>query len=139
MTNSYIKTINSLYLNQDNLYRSVIKKLNMSTSVFWILYFIRSGTVEPYQSAIVKNSDEPKQTINSSLKNLENNKIISLINEGKKKKIVLTPKGVELCKNTIDKTLMAENIAYNKIKNYKAFVKGYTELNEELKKEFDKI
>lgn len=139
MQDNRLKIYNTLYININNAYRDVLKKFNMSESTFDILYSLRIKQCEPYQNEIINSTNEPKQTINSSLKKLEKEKIIVLIQEGKRKKIELTLKGDKLCKQTIDKIIKAEAIAYSEVKDFNRMIKDYEKFYIDLRKEFEKI
>ena len=97
----------------------------------------------PYGQKIVEISGEPKQTINSALKKLERDGIVTLTKEenSKSKRILLTDKGKKYCEETIDKIIEAEINALNAIEKEKLsiFLDVNDSFKKEIKKEFDKI
>lgn len=108
---------NGLYKENDELYRNVAKAVGLSDCAFWILYFLRESGGESdcglTQSGICSAIYAPKQTVNSSMKKLEEDGIIELA-EGadKRSKLVrLTQKGTVLAGRTVDQVLAAEQRA----------------------------
>ncbi len=142
-SNEYLKEYNITYYQTDNIYRLINKKLNIPFSYYQILYLLRSNTCLPYGKDIVKITGEPKQTINSAIKKLERDELIILsIDDNKKnKKIVLTKKGEEYCKKTIDLIIKAEINALTSINetDLKVFLDIGEKLKIETQKEFEKI
>lgn len=101
---------NGLYKENDELYRNVAKAMGLSDCAFWILYFLREGKRELNQSELCSVLYVPKQTVNSSLKRLEEDGMIEL-REGTDKRsrlVRLTQKGTELAAGTVDRVLQAE-------------------------------
>lgn len=138
-----LKRYNIGFYQTENIYRLINKKLNIPYSYYQILYLLRSETCLPYGQKIVEVSGEPKQTINSALKKLEKDGIITLTKEenSKSKKILLTDKGKKYCEETIDKIIEAEINALNALQREKLDI--FLDINDsfkhEIKKEFDKI
>lgn len=78
----------------DNAYHVAALKCGLSDSAMWILYIICLEGEECPLSDIVRLSGISKQTINSSLRKLEQEGILYLKTADKKKKVVcLTEKG----------------------------------------------
>lgn len=96
-----LKRINSITTQIEALYHSAALKLDISDSAMIILYFIYEGDGEALLSDIYKSSGICKQTINSSIRNLEKNEIIYLVHiDGRSKKVKLTEKGKSYCEQT---------------------------------------
>ncbi len=107
----HLKDFNSATKEFDELYHLIANKHNISDSAFWILYEIRLNDSPLTQSKLCKSVFLPKQTINSSLKILEEGDILSLVSSTDNKKnklIILTPKGVSLAEKIIDDVIKAE-------------------------------
>lgn len=138
-----LKRYNICFYQTENIYRLINKKLNIPYSYYQILYLLRSETCLPYGQKIVEISGEPKQTINSALKKLERDGIVTLTKEenSKSKRILLTDKGKKYCEETIDKIIEAEINALNTIEKEKLsiFLDVNDSFKKEIKKEFDKI
>lgn len=109
--------INQLNKEIDDLYHRAAIYYNLSDSAFWILYTLYQNKQGCTQKEICSDWYFSKQTINSAIKELEKKEYISLnyeSNNRKSKRIVLTPKGIEIAKNTVGKIIEAENIAFSK-------------------------
>lgn len=101
---------NGLYKENDELYRNAAKAMGLSDCAFWILYFLREGNQELNQSELCSVLFAPKQTVNSSLKKLEEDGIIELRKgtDRRSRLVSLTQKGIELAAGTVDRVLGAE-------------------------------
>lgn len=113
-----LNELNSVIKESDELYHLIANKRNLSDSAFWILYEIRLSDCPITQSMLCKHIFFPKQTINSSLKSLEEEGILSLASSSDNKKnklIILTPKGLALAKEIIDDVIAAELFALETI------------------------
>ena len=113
----YLMILNHRLKENDDWYQQTAKQLGISDSTFWILYMLYDYRDGITQSEICSLSCFPKQTINSSLKKLENDGIIELIPgaDGRSKKIILTAAGHELMKKTIIKVRQTEHEALNRM------------------------
>lgn len=111
----YLWILNHRLKENDDWYQQVAKLLGISDSAFWILYMLYDYPDGITQSEICSMSCFPKQTVNSSLKKLETDGIISLVpgSDGRSKKIMLTASGKELINRTIVKVRHAEYAALN--------------------------
>lgn len=78
------------------------------------MYTIRSAGRDLTQSEICDMQYVSKQTVNSSLKNLENKGLITLerTDDKRKKHILLTEEGLKVACETVDKLLDAESSAF---------------------------
>ena len=112
---SIISKINKEF---DEVYHKIAINYKLSDSAFWILYTLYENKEGCTQKEICSDWNFSKQTINTTIKDLERKKLITLNNEEnnkKIKKIKLTNKGIEIAKNTVEKVMEVENIAFSKI------------------------
>lgn len=102
--------LNSLWKEQDDIYRGIARQMGINESVFWILYCLRNSGESMTQSFMCSMMLEPKQTINTALKKMECDGLITLSDGGNRrsKYISLTEKGVSLAESTVDKVISAE-------------------------------
>lgn len=111
------------------VYHEITLKCGVSDSAMRILYAICMRGDECSLSEIVRTSGISKQTINSSLRNLEKDGILYLKNaEGKKKTVVLTDKGKSFAEKSALKVLKTENEIFNEWTEEER--KSYIELTE---------
>ena len=103
--------LNEIMKETDDLYRNLAKKFKMSDCMIWILYILREDDRSVTQSDICNMMYMPKQTVNSSLKKMEAEGYIELlnINDKRSKQVCLTEKGVDLANNTVDIIISKEN------------------------------
>lgn len=101
---------NGMIKENDELYRNAAKTMGLSDCAFWILYFLRECGRDLTQSDICSAIYVPKQTVNSSLKKLEESGYLKLHegNDKRSKLVSLTQKGMLLAAETIDRVLAAE-------------------------------
>ena len=95
---------NMLYKETDEIYGKLAHFFGMTSTAFWLLYFIREKN-HCTQSEIASRLSIPKQTVNSSLKRLEKDGFIRLEADSdnhRNKLLSFTEKGEELAKSTID-------------------------------------
>lgn len=108
------KRLSYLSCELEAVYHEITLKCGISDSAMRILYAICMRGDECPVSEIVRTSGISKQTINSSLRNLEKNDILYLKSAGgKKKTAVLTDKGKEFSKRSALKVLKIENEIFN--------------------------
>ena len=107
---------NEIMKETDDLYRNLAKKFKMSDCMLWILYILREDDRAVTQSDICNMMCLPKQTVNSSLKKMESEGYIELlnINDKRSKQVCLTEKGIDLANNTVDIVISKENNALSK-------------------------
>ncbi|MDO7977895.1 MarR family winged helix-turn-helix transcriptional regulator [Oceanotoga teriensis] len=104
-----IHKINYLSSEMDALYHKSSLKLGITDSVSIVLYTIYDMGETCQLSDIYKKSGISKQTVNSAIRNLENDDILYLKKyKGRSKKIILTEKGKEYINNTVVKLYEAE-------------------------------
>ncbi len=109
---SDFKRYNILAWETDALYHAISLEFGLTDSAVNILYLISFEGGSALLGDIVRYSGLQKQTVNSSLRHLENKGIIRLEHvNGKSKKVILTLHGRELCRGTVDKLIEWENRA----------------------------
>lgn len=108
---------NKIIKENDNIYRNAAKAMGIAECVLWILYTIQIESQPLTQSEICNIMYQPKQTVNSALKNLKEDGYIELFYAGdhRKKQIRLTGKGIELAQKTSDKVIKAELSAFSSL------------------------
>lgn len=104
---------NSIIKETDELYRDAARALGLPDCAFWILYALREDGGICTQSEICDALYQPKQTVNSSLKKMERQGCIELVDGSNRrsKRIVLTGKGEALAEKTVDRVIAAEHRA----------------------------
>lgn len=108
------KRLSYLSCELEAVYHKITLKCGISDSAMRILYAICMHGDECPVSEIVRTSGISKQTINSSLRNLERNGILYLQSAGgKKKTAVLTDKGKSFSEKSALKVLEIENEIFN--------------------------
>lgn len=100
---------NTIFKENDDIYRCAAKGLGVSDCALWILYAVRAEE-NVTQKDICGTIHYPKQTVNSALKKLESEGciVLSEMEDRRSKQISLTPKGVKLAEKTADKIVAAE-------------------------------
>ena len=94
----------------DAVYHEAALKFGLSDSALLILYTICSNGNDCLLSDITHLSGVSKQTINSAVRKLEQEEIVYLETfRGRKKKICLTPKGMDLANRTVRHIVEIEN------------------------------
>lgn len=107
-----LKTFNHLYKELDGLYHDIALKCRLSDSAFLILYSIVELGDGCLQTEIAKSHSISKQTIHTSVKNLESKGYISFERgRGRDVLIYLTEAGKELVREKIMPVIEMENSA----------------------------
>ena len=108
-----LSEFNNIIKENNHIYRDIAKNFGLSEGAFWILYSLRIERNTLSQSEICNLMYQPKQTVNSALKNLESNGYIELMhtNDHRSKQVNLTSKGISLAENTADQIIRAEQNA----------------------------
>ena len=105
-----IRKYNSLTAEMDAIYHKAALKLGLNDSVSEILYVMSYNDGELPIGEICRLSAMSRQTVNSALRKMEDEKIIYLESiDGKSKKACLTEKGKEYTENTVNKVIEIEN------------------------------
>ena len=104
---------NRLYKENTAIYHAVSAGLGMTESTFWILYTLRAEESPVTQSDMCAVLGYPKQTVNSALKKLEQEGLLTLSGGSGRggKPIRLTETGVKLAERTVDPVIEAEQKA----------------------------
>lgn len=109
-----LAAFNQLYKEMDELYHVYAKEQGISDTVFWILYSLYENNSSYIQKELCSEWHYPPQTVNSALKSLEKQGIISLeaVPGNKKNKLVsLTEHGLTLTQRVIARLTDAERNA----------------------------
>lgn len=144
-TSYFIEAVEQIQKEQDAIYHSAAARLGISDTVMWILYNVYEAKEAYTQQELCKKCFWPKQTVNTAVKNLSKNGYMSLElipGTRNQKKLVLTPKGIELAEHTTKYVKEAELRAYGKLSEEELTAlltvnkKLTSYLKEELNKEF---
>ena len=134
---------NEVMKENNDLYSNLAKKFKMSDCMLWILYILREENKVLTQSDICNMMCIPKQTVNSSLKKMEAEGYIELlnINDKRSKQVSLTEKGLDLANNTVDIIISKENNALSKMdeKEQELLINLLIKFNDLLKDSFLEI
>ena len=109
-----LAAFNQLYKEMDEIYHVYAKEQGISDTVFWILYSLYENNSSYIQKELCSEWHYPPQTVNSALKSLEKQGIISLeaVPGNKKNKLVsLTEHGLTLTQRVIARLTHAERNA----------------------------
>lgn len=108
-SSSVIKRCNHLFGEIDAVYHEIALLLGLSDSAMRILYTIcDNGESCPLQE-ISRRSGLSKQTINSAIRKLEAEGIVSLTNSPRQKTVCLTEAGCRLANRTALRVIAMEN------------------------------
>lgn len=115
-----LEELNLIYKEIDEIYHAYAKEQNISDTNLWLLYFLYENSSTPYtQKEMCSLWHYPPQTINSALKNLEKQGIITfkpVTGNKKNKLVILTEKGHELTQKNIACLADAEQTAFLNMK-----------------------
>lgn len=129
---------NTIFKENDEVYRCAAKTLGISDCSLWILYTLRTEQKAITQKEICEAFYYPKQTVNSALKKLENEGYIALteMKDRRSKKITLTESGKKLAARTADKLIEAELAAMSELtdEEQKSFIELFRKYTGLLKK-----
>ena len=129
---------NTIFKENDEVYRCAAKTLGISDCSLWILYTLRTEQEAITQKEICEAFYYPKQTVNSALKKLENEGYIALteMKDRRSKKITLTESGKKLAAKTADKLIEAELAAMSELtdEEQKRFIELFRKYTGLLKK-----
>ena len=135
-----LKRINHLISELEQIYHQYALKYRISDSVFIVLYSLSVEAGECALSDIVLLSGLPKQTVNSAIRKMEEEEIIFLSENGKRRKnVVLTEKGREKAENSVVKLIEIENGIFSRWGEEKTerYIKETEEYNDLMRKEID--
>lgn len=140
---SLLSEFNSALKENDDIYRGLSKFYGLSECTFWILYTIRLSSKPITQSDICDFMFQPKQTVNSALKKLENEGYIKLCPAPKCrfKQITLTDAGITLAKDTVDHVILAETGALSALSSeeWTTFIQLFRKFTEILKHQMEDV
>ena len=105
--------LNETWKENADIYRRMAKQMNMTDTVMWALYTLRIEPGEITQSRMCEFLHEPKQTVNSALKKMEADGLITLQSGANRrtKTIRLTDVGLALAQKTSDRVMETEQKA----------------------------
>ena len=128
---------NSLFKEMTDIYHNIALKLEISDSAFLILYAIIELGCGCTQKDIAQMYYMSKQTINSSIKNLEKSGYITLKQDkGDNKQIFLTTLGEKLAQEKIKPVIKIENdvfaqMSFDESQKLLKLTRKYTDLLKE--------
>lgn len=113
----------------DSFYNEFAKQSNVSSAVLWVLYALNDG--KPHTQIEISNDWElPKTTVNTVIKELEQNGYVELIPiKGKRREmsIVLTESGKEYADNVLSDLYKREAEVYKTLSDRDREVAGILE------------
>ncbi len=133
---------NNQFCKSNAIYHKFSKLFNVSDSESQILYFLMFENEISIQDMIFYTC-LPKQTMNSTLRNMEKKEWITLKNlDSKSKLICLTDKGRKETEESAEKMVKIEEEVFSSIdeeevKNYLSFLNKYNEGLEKILKEME--
>ncbi len=138
-----IVQFNRLFKRYDDIYRRAAKNFDLPELALWILYVLRENN-ECTQKDIVDQLLQSKQSINSSIKMLEQDGYVKLEYSEKNRKnkyVHLTEKGATLSVSTANKIVEAENRAFKALDatELETLLKLFERLSTSLNNEMGKI
>lgn len=109
-----LNRINLIMGETDGVYHDAALRLGLSDSAMRILYALRTQENACDLSLLPRLTGMTKQTINSSLRKLEQEDILTLsASEGRKKRVMLTERGRCLAGQSIDRLMALENTVFD--------------------------
>ena len=138
-----ILRFNRMYKEYNDVYQNAARNFDMPTVAFWLIYVLRQMGVCT-QKDFMDQLYYPKQTINSSLKQLEKNEYVTLERseeDRRSKPIHLTEKGLAFAKETADKIICAEIAAFESFTDEErdTFMGLFEKLSFSLQQEMQKV
>lgn len=113
---SNLREYNRIYKEVNDIYRDAAAKFGLSNSAFDILYTICEMGDGCLQRDVCNATFIPKQTVNSSIRKLEQSGYVTLSDgKGRSKHIHLTESGHTLLEETIFPIVKAENEAFTEL------------------------
>ncbi|WP_322172592.1 MarR family winged helix-turn-helix transcriptional regulator [Acutalibacter caecimuris] len=133
----WLLEFNDIFRENDSLYRSAAQRLGVPACTLWILYSLRVESPPLTQAQLCRLIQQPRQTVNSALKNLEREGAITLSPGGDRRtrEVALTPKGAALAAQTADRLIEAEEQALAGLgpQEREGFLRAYRKLNQRLR------
>lgn len=114
--------LNETWKENANIYRQMAKQMNLTDMAMWTLYTLRIEPGEMTQRRMCEFLHEPKQTINSALKKMEVDGLITLQSGSNRrtKTIHLTAAGEALARETADRVAETEQQALSQFSGEEA-------------------
>lgn len=140
--NEQLRQFNYMIGEIDKIYHEAAVKFGLSDSVQAVLYTLRGEGKPCLISDICRFSGVSKQTLNSALRKMEQDGLITLAAvNGKQKSVSLTKKGEQTAESTADKIIDAENRVFSawSDKERSEYLRLTRLYCDEFKKEIDKI
>lgn len=137
-----LRKYNDLARKANELYKGFGREYGLADCAIWILYVLRESDESFTQRDICNRLHQPKQTVNTSLKKLEEAGLLGLRyaeNNRKSKEVFLTPEGVLIAEKTADKIIEAERKALEHLtgKEQEAFLGLFGKYVDSLQIELD--
>lgn len=128
-----LRNFNSVLQDNNSIYRLLSRRLKVPECTSWILYSLRTEEAPLTQTRLCQLLFQSKQTVNSALKSMEADGIITL-SPGKDRRtrvITLTEKGLALAARTADRIIEVEEAALSGLApgELEAFLQAYRKLN----------
>lgn len=139
-----LRRYNTLSRELSDLYRGFGRNYDLADCAVSILYIISESDEAYTQQEICKRLYQPKQTVNSSLKKLEESGLLELRyakNSRKNKEIYLAAEGKILAEKTAGKIINAEQAALSELteSEQETFLKLFDKYIGALRTEFNSI
>lgn len=97
----------------DHLYHTIATRLGVSDSVLMLLYIVKESGGSCLLRTVYESTGIPKQTLNSALRRMEADEILTLSSAGgRAKKIFLTASGAAFADRTAGRLMAAENAVF---------------------------
>ena len=110
----FLRAYNWLYKESNAIYHRLAGYFGLSDTAFWLLYSLRETDQPLKQAELCSILCSSKQTVNSALKNLEEEGLIRLESaqgDRRSKEVFLTEAGSELAAASVDRVLAIEEQA----------------------------
>ena len=107
-----VQQFNRLYKELDDIYHEIALAIGISDSALAVLYVVCTLGDGCLQKDICREAYVSKQTVNSSVRNLERNGFLYLEKSGRDKHICLTEKGRQFVEQKIRPVVDMENGAF---------------------------
>lgn len=136
---SYLCEFNRIFKEFNDIYHEVASRLGLSNSAFDIFYAICELGDGCLQRDICKTTYIPKQTVNSSIRNLEREGYLTLVHGNMH--IYLTERGKDMLKNVIYPVIEVENDSFKGLADEESelLLRLLEKYNVELKHRFEKL
>lgn len=136
---SYLCEFNRIFKEFNDIYHDVALRLGLSNSAFDIFYAICELGDGCLQRDICKTTYIPKQTVNSSIRNLEREGYLTLKHGSMH--IYLTERGKDMLKNVIYPVIEVENDSFKGLADEESelLLRLLEKYNVELKHRFEKL